>query len=66
VGFGVVKCATDLLAFPAGGGRQAQQWHLVSIQDLVLERVSCPLVAEVTTRTWEAGYVEYFSTPCVV
>jgi hypothetical protein len=30
--------------FSAAGGRQPQQWHLVNIQDLVLERVSCPLV----------------------
>lgn len=44
MGFGVVQCPPDLLVFPAAGGRQPQQWHLVSSQDLVLERVSCPLV----------------------
>jgi hypothetical protein len=56
----------ELLVFSAAGGRQPQQWHLVNIQDLVLERVSCPLVWAVLVegeavdfdgQQWLVGYL---------
>jgi hypothetical protein len=55
VGFGVVQCPPNLLVFPAACGRQSQQWHLVSIQDRVLERVWCLLVRVVLV---ESGAVD--------
>jgi hypothetical protein len=44
VGLGVVQLPPDALGFPAAGGRQPQQRHLAGGQDLVLERVSLPLL----------------------